>query len=79
MKMSTPCKWMTTALAGVLTVSLAGCGAGNGTDAKTASSASPAAATGGKESPKKENITITFQNIYPDPTTPKYKVMKKNS
>jgi raffinose/stachyose/melibiose transport system substrate-binding protein len=68
---------MTTALAGVLTVSLAGCGAGNGTDAKTASSASPAAATGGKESPKKENITITFQNIYPDPTTPKYKVMKK--
>ncbi|WP_409347073.1 extracellular solute-binding protein [Paenibacillus sp. MBLB4367] len=75
--MSTPRKLMTTALAGALTVSLAACGGGSGTDAKTASGASPAAATGGKESPKQENMTITFQNIYPDPTTPKYKVMKK--
>ena len=58
-------------LTGALLVGLTACGGG---DSKTAEpSATKAADT--KDTGKK--ITITFQNIYPDPTTPSHKMIKE--
>ncbi|UVI33832.1 extracellular solute-binding protein [Paenibacillus spongiae] len=60
-------------LAGTLALSLTACGSGgdNGNEGK-----SDNAAAGGTNKSDK-NITITFQNIYPDPTDPKNGMMKK--
>jgi raffinose/stachyose/melibiose transport system substrate-binding protein len=63
-------------MAGLLAVSLAACGSSGGNNngnAGASPAASPSSANGGS----KENITITFQNIYPDPTDPKNKIMHK--
>ncbi|KIL36138.1 ABC transporter substrate-binding protein [Cohnella kolymensis] len=74
-------------LATVLAVSLAACGGGgkngsNGTDtaSNSSSNSNPASGDTGSASASesgKENITITFQNIYPDPTDPKYQMLRK--
>ncbi|MBP2001517.1 raffinose/stachyose/melibiose transport system substrate-binding protein [Paenibacillus shirakamiensis] len=61
-------KMIGVALTGALTLSLTACG---GTDTKTTDSGS--ATTGDKSTDKK--VTISFQNIYPDPTTPSYKML----
>ncbi|NOU96736.1 extracellular solute-binding protein [Paenibacillus sp. LMG 31456] len=65
-------------LASSLAISLSACGAGAG-DGKTGSStpAATPASGGGVQEKKAENITITFQNIYPDPTDPKNGMLKK--
>lgn len=69
------------ALAATLTLGLAACGGGSDSS-NASSSSSPAAtkapeATKAAETPKAEKITITFQNIYPDPTDPKNGMLKK--
>ncbi|GGG73275.1 extracellular solute-binding protein [Paenibacillus radicis (ex Gao et al. 2016)] len=61
-------------MAGTLALSLAACG-NNGGNAGTNSGTDKA--NEGNTGGKKENITITFQNIYPDPTDPKNIIMKK--
>ncbi|CAN7183042.1 extracellular solute-binding protein [Paenibacillus sp. LjRoot56] len=58
--------------ASLLAISLTACGSGG--DSK--STASPAAGASTAPSTDK-NITITFQNIYPDPTDPKNGMLKK--
>lgn len=60
-------------LTGTLALCLAGCGVNGG---KGGNSGSPSE-SGTDAGTKEENITITFQNIYPDPTDPKNGVMKK--
>ncbi|WP_127579067.1 extracellular solute-binding protein [Paenibacillus koleovorans] len=62
-------KMISIALAGTLAVSLAACGGKPSTDNNTSGS------TG--TSGSKDKITITFQNIYPDPATPTNKIMTK--
>ncbi|EFM09211.1 extracellular solute-binding protein family 1 [Paenibacillus curdlanolyticus YK9] len=64
-------KWMNLALAGALTLSLAACGSSSKEDENKGTE------TGTETTPKAENVTITFQNIYPDPETPSYKIMKQ--
>jgi len=67
-------KWLSLVMAGTLALSLTACG-GSKTDE---GSASPSTGSGGKtDTAKEKNITITFQNIYPDPTDPKNKLMNK--
>ncbi|UJF34608.1 extracellular solute-binding protein [Paenibacillus hexagrammi] len=69
------------AMAGTLAVSLSACGSGASNNNSNAGSstakpdASAAATPAAQE--KKENVTITFQNIYVDPTDPKTGVLKK--
>jgi len=68
------------AMAGTLAISLTACGSAgsNSTDSGNKSQATAAATTAATTDVKKaENITITFQNIYPDPTDPKNGMMKK--
>ncbi|QTH43316.1 extracellular solute-binding protein [Cohnella sp. LGH] len=74
-------KVLASAMAGALAVSLAACGSSGN---KNNEASSPAASPSASESPKasesggsKENVTITFQNIYPDPTDPKYNMLQK--
>ncbi|MGG1551090.1 extracellular solute-binding protein [Paenibacillus ferrarius] len=62
--------------AGVLAISLTACGTSK-TDNSSSAAPSASANTGGSTTEKKENITITFQNIYPDPTDPKNGMLKK--
>lgn len=69
-------------MAGALAVSLAACGSGGTKDegaGSTTTDNSNSATTTTTDSSKSSNekITITFQNIYPDPTDPKYKMMQK--
>ncbi|MWC27384.1 extracellular solute-binding protein [Paenibacillus sp. MMS18-CY102] len=64
-------KWMNLALAGALTLSLAACGSSSKEEDNKGTEA------GTETTPKAENVTITFQNIYPDPETPSYKIMKQ--
>jgi raffinose/stachyose/melibiose transport system substrate-binding protein len=61
--------------AGVLAMSLTACGA----DKDSTSTALPAAgaSTAPAATAKVGNVTITFQNIYPDPTDPKNGMLKK--
>jgi raffinose/stachyose/melibiose transport system substrate-binding protein len=61
------------AMAGTLALSLAACGANNGNNEGANTGTNGGTDNGGK----KDNITITFQNIYPDPTDPKNGMMKK--
>ncbi|WP_337103144.1 extracellular solute-binding protein [Paenibacillus sp. YIM B09110] len=62
------------AMAGTLALSLAACGANNGNNEGANTGTNGGTDNGGG---KKDNITITFQNIYPDPTDPKNGMMKK--
>ncbi|WP_068613425.1 extracellular solute-binding protein [Paenibacillus tuaregi] len=57
-------------LAGALTLSLAACGGG----AKTDSGTDNTTASSGGDKPSDKKVTITFQNIQPDPSTPSYKM-----
>ncbi|WP_028612659.1 extracellular solute-binding protein [Paenibacillus harenae] len=69
-------KWLSFALAGVLAFGLTACGANGGnTNGET-----PAAGDGngnGAGAGDGKKVTITFQNIYPDPTDPKYKMIRE--
>jgi len=71
-------KWMNVTLAGVLTAGLTACGGGgdNAGGASPGASSGPAA-TKAADAPKADKVTITFQNIYPDPTDPKHGMLKK--
>nr|WP_246427654.1 extracellular solute-binding protein [Paenibacillus phyllosphaerae] len=73
-------------LVGVLAASLTACGSNNNGGGNTESDTSTNANTntntntGGNapaEEEKLEDVTITFQNIYPDPTDPKNGMLKK--
>ncbi|QAY67968.1 extracellular solute-binding protein [Paenibacillus protaetiae] len=74
---------LTGVLAGTLALSLAACGSNNNSNSSSTSSsnsgssATPAASAEPTKSSSGEKITITFQNIYPDPTDPKNQMMKK--
>jgi raffinose/stachyose/melibiose transport system substrate-binding protein len=71
-------KVLNVALAGMLTLSLAACGGGSSSGSGASPDASKAPeATKAAQTPQAEKITITFQNIYPDPTDPKNGLMKK--
>lgn len=60
-------------IAAVLAFALAACGNGGGSgDAGPSGAASPGGSGGGGD-----KVTITFQNIYPDPSDPKYNVLRK--
>ncbi|MFC4779109.1 extracellular solute-binding protein [Paenibacillus sp. GCM10023252] len=64
------------AMIGTLALSLAACGSNNGAN-NSSNTGNNAAAGGNNGGTKAENVTITFQNIYPDPTDPKHGMMKK--
>lgn len=65
-------------LASTLALSLAACGSNNDGGSNAPAETAKATDSGNKEAaPKAEKITITFQNIYPDPTDPKNGMMKK--
>ncbi len=64
------------ALTGTLVLSLAACG-GGGSPSPGQTSQGGSSSDAGKEKDKQSAVTITFQNIYPDPTTPTNKIMKK--
>jgi len=63
-------------MAGLLAVSLAACGAGNKNNGE-ASGASQSPSSNNNSGKNNEKITITFQNIYPDQTDPKYAMLRK--
>ncbi|CAM2863004.1 extracellular solute-binding protein [Paenibacillus sediminis] len=60
-------------LASALALSLAACGSSNNSSTSNTSSTSSTESTPTSSSDKK--VTITFQNIYPDSTTPSYKML----
>ncbi|SDE64742.1 raffinose/stachyose/melibiose transport system substrate-binding protein [Paenibacillus sp. UNCCL117] len=65
-------------LASTLAVGLTACGTGgSGGGESPAPAAGTTPAAGGTQEKKAETITITFQNIYPDPTDPKNGMLKK--
>ncbi|MFD0621229.1 extracellular solute-binding protein [Paenibacillus sp. GCM10027629] len=68
-------------MAGVLALSLAACGSGSSntsdTTTKPADNSSTTTTTDNGNSNSNEKITITFQNIYPDTTDPKNKMLHK--
>ncbi|QJD86080.1 extracellular solute-binding protein [Cohnella herbarum] len=79
-------KMIGTSLAALLAVSLSACGSsnnGNGNEASAPASSAPASsapassAAASEDTGSKENVTITFQNIYPDQTDPKYGMLRK--
>jgi len=65
-------KWMSLALAGALTVSLAACGSDSKDNGSNSTDNGSNSGT-----TKAEKVTITFQNIYPDPSTPTAKILKQ--
>lgn len=71
----------TVAFAALMAVSLAACGnSDNNANSKAKDTAAPNTATGSgnaaaTDAPKDKAVTITFQNIYPDPATPSYKMI----
>ncbi|WP_442603398.1 extracellular solute-binding protein [Paenibacillus sp. KN14-4R] len=70
-------KVLTILLASSLTLGLAACGSSNGAKESTAPSVNPATEKPATEKPAEKNVTLTFQNIYPDATAPNHKIMKK--
>ncbi|MFB9279512.1 extracellular solute-binding protein [Cohnella cellulosilytica] len=74
-------KMLLTAMSGLLAVGLAACGSsGNGNNGASSPEGSQAASESPKASESagsNEKVTITFQNIYPDPTDPKYNMLRK--
>jgi raffinose/stachyose/melibiose transport system substrate-binding protein len=82
--MKTSKKILAGVLSGILAISLAACGSSNNADTSQPSSSQPAASPSAASpsasvsaEPSKENVTITFQNIYPDPSDPKYQMIRK--
>ncbi|MCR8645176.1 extracellular solute-binding protein [Paenibacillus sp. N1-5-1-14] len=70
-------KVLTILLASSLTLGLAACGSSsNGAKDTPAPSTAPATEKP-SEKPADKPVTVTFQNIYPDPTAPNNKIMKK--
>ncbi|MGF7031228.1 extracellular solute-binding protein [Paenibacillus caseinilyticus] len=65
-------KTLKAVLAGTMAISLTACGTGGESTGSTGAAGGDA----GKDA-KKDKITITFQNIWPDATDPKNKLMKK--
>lgn len=63
------------ALIGAMTLSLAACGGGNSGTSNAGNTNAEPASEGKDVAP--EEVTITFQNIYPDPETPSYKILQK--
>ncbi|MCJ8012561.1 extracellular solute-binding protein [Paenibacillus sp. KQZ6P-2] len=63
-------KLLSLVLTGTLAISLTACGGSKSDDGSTSS-------TGSSSNTSEKNITITFQNIYPDPTDPKNQLMNK--
>lgn len=72
-------KVLNLSLIGAMTLGLTACGggSGSGSSASPAASTAPAATKAASEAPKADKVTITFQNIYPDPTDPKNGMLKK--
>ncbi|MEC0371532.1 extracellular solute-binding protein [Paenibacillus chibensis] len=70
-------KLLSLVMAGTLALSLTACGGGSKSDEGSTSSNASGTSSNTTETPKEKNITITFQNIYPDPTDPKNKLMNK--
>ncbi|MDF2645589.1 MAG: extracellular solute-binding protein family 1 [Paenibacillus sp.] len=75
--MVTKYKALSVVAASFLAISLTACGAGGSTSGRTTDTKTSAAPTATAPAKKQENITITFQNIYPDPTDPKNGMLKK--
>lgn len=69
-------KMLSLVLAATMVFSLAACGSGT-KDNKGATTSSESGKTTEKEKVADKDITITFQNIFPDPTDPKNKLLKK--
>ncbi|PZD97625.1 ABC transporter substrate-binding protein [Paenibacillus sambharensis] len=65
------------ALTGTLALSLAACGGGNGNTPNNSQGTKEPGVEGTANTPEKpKDVTITFQNIFPDPTDPKHIMMK---
>ncbi|SFF21333.1 raffinose/stachyose/melibiose transport system substrate-binding protein [Paenibacillus catalpae] len=65
-------------LTGSLAISLTACGSNSNNGGNSEASNNAGATNAATEKPaSNEKITITFQNIYPDPTDPKHNMMKK--
>lgn len=67
-------------MASMLALSLAACGTGSNNEASPSSTDKSTSTTTTTTTPDKgsnEKITITFQNIYPDSTDPKYQMLRK--
>ncbi|ULL13474.1 extracellular solute-binding protein [Paenibacillus sp. H1-7] len=75
MKLAKWRKSVTAALAGTMALSLAACASGGNSGTPSGGTGAAAGDTG--KDKKQEAITITFQNIYPDATDPKNKLLKK--
>ncbi|TFE22781.1 extracellular solute-binding protein [Cohnella luojiensis] len=73
-------KMLGTVMAGLLAVSLSACGSSgnnnNGGNASAPASSPAASSSASKDTGSNEKVTITFQNIYPDQTDPKYKMIR---
>ncbi|MEC0239512.1 extracellular solute-binding protein [Paenibacillus dokdonensis] len=70
-------KLLSLVMTGTLALSLTACGGGSKTDEGSTSSNASGTSSNTTETVKEKNVTITFQNIYPDPTDPKNKLMNK--
>ncbi|ANS73398.1 ABC transporter substrate-binding protein [Paenibacillus yonginensis] len=66
-----PLKTLAIVLAGALTLGLAACGNANNNSNSGAASSNGGSSSSGSD----KKVTITFQNIYPDQTTPSYKTL----
>lgn len=75
--MVTKYKALSVVAASLMAISLTACGSGGSTSGSTTDTKTSAAPTATAQAKKQENITITFQNIYPDPTDPKNGMLKK--
>nr|WP_040925388.1 extracellular solute-binding protein [Saccharibacillus kuerlensis] len=70
-------KWFGLAMTSILAVSLSACGGGGSAATNASGGGASAEPTGGDGSKSAENVTITFQNIFPDASDPKNKMLKK--
>jgi raffinose/stachyose/melibiose transport system substrate-binding protein len=69
---------LTVLLTASLAVGLTACGSSSTTTSGSQETQkSSATDNASKETDTKKNVTITFQNIYPDQTSPSFKIMKK--
>ncbi|WP_379134298.1 extracellular solute-binding protein [Paenibacillus sp. sgz500958] len=71
-------KTFTVAMSASLVLALAACGNGNNEENEAAATNAPANSTetAAPADTSKENVTITFQNIYPDPAAPSTQTLK---
>ncbi|MDK8182199.1 extracellular solute-binding protein [Paenibacillus sp. UMB4589-SE434] len=77
--MAKPLQFLLLTLALILTLGLTACGGSTTNSSPTDSkgTTSGGATTDQPKQSTQEQVTITFQNIYPDPNTPSYKMMMK--